>query len=276
MVNHLSFWANIMEISKRILELFAVTKKKFVPIYPYMNKNFKAAFITVLELLFAISAFSQNDKTGTWNIVNIQYNHNKNWNFFFENQFRSQKLFDDFYYHELKVGVGYNASDKLALLAGNGLYQTYSIGGNFKSPVLTSEYRTWEQLTLTNNIGRLKLEHRYRIEQRWLSQGYRNRFRYRLNAIFPLNKPKLENCAFYANIFDEIFFTDKGPYFQRNRFFSGLGYKFSKNFILQIGYIRQFDYNPTGSSAKNFIQTALLFNIHSQRSNRELHPSSMD
>jgi hypothetical protein len=39
---------------------------------------------------------------------------------------------------------------------------------------------------LTNNIGRVKLEHRYRIEQRFTSNaGYRNRFRYRINAIVP-------------------------------------------------------------------------------------------
>jgi hypothetical protein len=247
-----------------------------VPIYLSMTKNYTAAVIILMALLFSTSSFSQNDKLGTWNIVNIQYNHSKKWNAFFENQFRSQKMFDDFYYHELKVGVGYNVSDKLSLLVGNGLYQTYSNGGNFKSPVLTSEYRTWEQVTLTNNIGRLKLEHRYRIEQRWLSQGYRNRFRYRLNAILPLNKPKVEKGTFYANAFEELFFTDKPSYFQRNRFFAGLGYEFSKNFILQAGYIRQFDYNPAGSTAKNFVQTTLLFNIHSQRSDRELHPSSMD
>lgn len=45
-------------------------------------------------------------------------------------------------------------------------------------PYVNDEFRIWQQLVLTNNIGRIKLEHHYRIEQRFTSNaGYRNRFR---------------------------------------------------------------------------------------------------
>ena len=230
----------------------------------------------MMALFFSVKLVAQNDRLGTWNIVNVQYNFNKKVNAFIENQFRSQKLFEHFSYHELKAGVGFNVSDKLSILLGNGFYQTYSIGGNFKSPVTTSEYRMWEQLTITNNISRFKVEHRYRAEQRWLPQGFRNRFRYRLNTLLPLNKPSMAKGVLYAAVFDEIFLTDKSPYFQRNRFFAGLGYQFSKQLILQSGYIRQFDYNLSNSSAKSYLQTSLLFNIHSGRSDREYHPGAMD
>lgn len=232
----------------------------------------------ILLLVFRVplTTFAQNNRLGTWNILNVQYNFNKKWSAFYENQLRSQKPYQDFFYHELKAGVGYNASNKTVFLLGNGFYQTYSLGGNFKSPVVASEYRLWEQIVVTNNISRLKLEHRYRAEQRWLSQGFRNRFRYRLNAVVPLNRSKVEKGTLYATAFDEVFFTDKTPYFQRNRFFAGFGYEFTKNFILQAGYIRQFDYNVSTSAGKNFVQSTLLFNVHGQRTGREQHPSTMD
>jgi hypothetical protein len=46
----------------------------------------------------------------------------------------------------------------------------------------------------------------------------------------------------FASIYAEIFLTNKGQYFERVRFFGGLGYQFSNPFTLQVGWIRQFDY----------------------------------
>jgi len=36
----------------------------------------------------------------------------------------------------------------------------------------------WQQFILKNNINRLKLEHLYRLEQRFTAASYRNRFKY--------------------------------------------------------------------------------------------------
>ena len=72
---------------------------------------------------------------------------------------------DQFYYHELKGRVNFKPDKNVAILLGTVKYANYSNGGNFKSPVLTHEFRLWEQLTLVNTIDRLKDEKRYRIEQ---------------------------------------------------------------------------------------------------------------
>jgi hypothetical protein len=233
--------------------------------------------VCLLLLVFAsFPGVAQNDKLGTWNIVNVQYHLNRKWNAFFEHQLRSQKKFDDFFYHELKWGVGYNVTDKLSVLVGNGFYRTYSIGGNFKSPITSSEYRLWQQAVLTNNINRVKIEHRYRAEQRWFTDGFRNRFRYRANAIFPLNKPSIQKGVLFASAFNEVFLTDKSPYFLRNRFFAGIGYQFSKPFTLQTGFVRQADNNGQRMNGKSFIQTSLLFNFRNHNAEREQHPSAID
>jgi hypothetical protein len=72
---------------------------------------------------------------------------------------------------------------------GVGDFTTYNAHGNFESPVQT-ELRSWEQFQLNGNINKIKLEHRYRIEQRFFSYGYRNRFRYRINTVTPILKTK--------------------------------------------------------------------------------------
>jgi len=64
----------------------------------------------------------------------------------------------------------------------------------------------------------------------------------------------------------------------RNRFFAGMGYEFTPLFTLQIGFIRQFDYNTTtNGSGKNFIQSTFLFTVDKSKKNKvEKLPSVMD
>ncbi len=239
--------------------------------------KFVRAIVIMMALFFARNGLAQTPGVGTWNVVNTKVTFNNKWSAFFEAQVRSQKFFNHFSYHEYKGGVGYNFKKQLSVVLALGQYVTYTPDGNFKSPVQSSEFRLWQQFTVNNNIDRFKLEHRYRTEQRFTSAGYRNRFRYRANLIIPFNKPKVETHTLYASVFDEIFLTNKAPYFERNRFFAGLGYQFSELFSLQTGILRQFDYRSNNTSfGKTYFQTSLLFNINEKRSERERHPSSMD
>jgi len=232
---------------------------------------------TIFILLISTNTKAQRKGLGSWSMGNVQYHINEKWQAWTELQARSYKFYNDFYYHEVKAGIQYNINKSASTLFGTGQYVTYSEGGNFKSPTLTHEWRVWEQMTLTNNIDRLKLEHRYRVEQRWLTAGYRNRFRYRLNAILPIAHKKLEPHTFYLNAFDEIFLTDKKPHFERNRFFAGAGYVFTKGFTFQIGALRQYDYRLNGTTTTiDFLQTSLFFNIHNADIKREPHPGAVD
>ncbi len=224
-----------------------------------------------------VAAFAQNDKLGSWNIANLNYHINSKFAFYGELQARSQLFINDFYYHEIKGGLNYYFPQKNSLFFGFGNYETYTFPGTFKKPVTANEYRIWEQFVLNNNINRIKIEHRYRIEQRWVNGNYFNRFRYRLNPIVPLNHEKVEPNTIFISAFDEVFFTNKAPYFIRNRIFGGAGYEFTKLFTLQVGFIRQFDYRTSDNgSGKNFIQTSFLFNVDHTNTKREVHPSTMD
>ena len=222
---------------------------------------------------------AQSNKTGSWDIINLTYHVNSHFGLYTEAEVRSQTISNEFFYHELKAGISYYLPHKTSLFIGFGNYETYQTtgSGSFKKPVTVNEYRLWEQFTLWNNIGSIKIEHRYRIEQRWINGIYSNRFRYRINPIIPINHSSVIACTLFLSAFDEVYFTDTAPYFIRNKVFGGVGYQFSKLLALQVGFTRQFDYRTSdGGSGKNYLQTSVMFNMNHTRNKKEIHLSNMD
>jgi long-subunit fatty acid transport protein len=217
----------------------------------------KLAFILVFT---ATRLLAQND-LGTWNVININLKVNKKWNVFTEVQLRSLSFYDQYHYYEYKGGATYKINDNFSATTGIGSYNTFSEGGNFELPMQNKEIRTWGQINMKNPLEMVTFEHRYRAEQRFTSNGYRNRFRYRLGATIPLNSKKIAPKTVYALIWNELFFTDKEPYFERNRFFIGGGYEISKNIAFQAGYIHQFDYKINDETGRDFLNISLLYNV---------------
>jgi hypothetical protein len=218
----------------------------------------KSNKIAIIALLFSSFAFSQAD-LGSWNILNFNLKLNPKWNVFMETQLRSLSFYDQFHYYEYKTGATYKIKNTVSVTTGIGSYNTYSEGGNFENPIQNKEIRTWLQLSMKNDLDFVVLEHRYRAEQRFTSNGYRNRFRYRIGAIVPINNKQIVPKTFYVSAWNEIFFTDLEPYFERNRMFVGLGYEFSKQLAVQTGYIHQFDYKIIDETGRDFLNIALMY-----------------
>jgi hypothetical protein len=236
-----------------------------------VTQRFRKAIIITIALLTGFKGRTQTPGLGHWNVINARYDINKTWNLFVEGQARSQKLPYDYFYNEIKGGLGYTPARGTNLLVGVGKYTTYQLNGNFKSPVQFREFRLWEQLTFNNEAGPLKFEHRYRIEQRFYKGGnYRNRFRYRINATLPI-----PNSRFYINGFEEVFLTNRSPYFERNRLYVGAGYKFTSVFTFQVGYVSQYDYNRNiNPYTKKFLQTSFLFNLNKHQKQEAKQPAT--
>ncbi len=211
-------------------------------------------------LIFSILTFSSSlfAQVGSWNILTLRMDLSERWSLSGEGQIRSLKFYNDYHYFEYKAGAYYNISETFSagILAGH--YRTYSEGGTFFEPIQSNELRTCAQITMKQTVHRLKFEHRYRIEQRFTSNGYRNRFRYRIGVNIPLNK---ETKKWNVIVWNEIFMTNTAPYFERDRFFAGLGINLSRQFSIQTGYVRQFDYNLTDEIGRDFFQIGFQFEI---------------
>ncbi len=202
---------------------------------------------------------------GSWNILNVKYNLDEKLSFFGEAQLRSIKFYSNFHYYEYKGGINYKVHKNVKLTLGAGSYQTYKEGGDFVLPKNNDEFRIWPQVILFQSIGKLKIEQRYRAELRFTSNGYRNRFRYRLGISYPFGKERNEYKPFQVSASNEIFFTDKEPYFERNRMLLACNYKPSKATTIQIGYLHQFDYKINDETGRDFLQIGYFIELFRKR-----------
>ncbi len=203
---------------------------------------------------------AQTPGLGTWNVLTGRFNYNSKWNAFIEFQLRSQQTFNHFNYHEVKGGIGYAINPALTAVIGTGRYITYQLNDNFKTPFLVSENRIWQQLIWNQSFNNFRIEHRLRAEQRYTSNGYRNRFRYRLSAIIPINNKTITNKTLFVNTSNEFHLNNDGVFFEQNRYYLGGGYNFNSQLSLQVGWIYRSDFfTQNRAQYKNFLQTSLQF-----------------
>lgn len=225
--------------------------------------------IAVLSMV-CTNIFGQAKDLGSWNIISVKYSLNNKWSVFGEAQLRSLKFYNHFHYHEIKGGLDFKTKYNLKLTLGGGNYQTYQEGGDFVLPKNNNEIRIWPQLSLTQSYGRINVEQRLRTEFRFTSNGYRNRFRYRLAVTYPFGKEKEDFRPFLIGFSSEIFLTDIKPYFERYRIQLALSYKPTRRTTIQIGYINQLDYRLNDEIGRDFLQIGYFIELFP---NKENNPS---
>ncbi len=225
------------------------------------NSNKKTSTFLILFVLLNQYVYSQAFDLGSWNIVNIKYKHNEKWSAFAEGQLRSLKYYDHFHYYEYKAGLNYQLHKSLVLTLAAGSYQTYREGGNFELPKNNNEFRLWPQITLSQQINKIKIEQRYRTELRFTSNGYRNRFRYRLGIAYPFGELKDGYKPYQISLSNELFFTDKEPYFERNRIQASFNYKLNKQISIMLGYLHQFDYKINDETGRDFFMIGYYYEV---------------
>ena len=214
--------------------------------------------------MFSSCVYGQMD-LGSWNIINVKYKFSNRLSFFGEAQLRSLRFYDHFHYYEYKGGASYKCLDQVNIALGIGSYQTYREGGDFVLPKNNNELRIWPQLILSQTVRSIKIEQRYRLEMRYTSSGYRNRYRYRLGISYPFGKERNGYKPYILQLSNELFFTNKEPYFERNRLMAGIGYKLSPQLMVQLGYIHQFDFKINDEIGRDFLVFGIYFDLEHQK-----------
>lgn len=179
-----------------------------------------------------------------------------------EYQLRRHDLFRDWQQSLVRMGVDYRASDRFIWTAGYAFIRTWPYGAQ-PFPARFDEHRLWQQLLMPQRAGRWSMNHRYRLEQRWLEGNrkalgpeyfYRNRIRYRWLVNLPLNHRELKTDTWFLSASDEVF-LQFGPnfgvnYLDQNRFYGGVGYQFSEHGHVQVGYLNQYFIKNNGTLAE--------------------------
>lgn len=227
---------------------------RFVAVPSLEGQVLLAALLLGLPAAHAQSVTIRDPKWGTWMIGAVVLPGGpRHWGAYAEVQTRANGLAHQYFYYETKGGITYDVAKNVTVMLAGGRYSTSDYRDRGAGP-LSVEGRLWQQLTLTQLASRLKLEHRYRVEQRWTRfrnsevppglARYRGRIRYRLNALLPLNHASFSNHTAFLSVYDEVFFDPRGPLFERNRLFAGFGYQLDKHLTVQAGWLNQTNYIP--------------------------------
>ena len=193
-------------------------------------------------LLFGIigKPSAQQSDIGNW--LNYFGNQQiaKKWNWWNEVQYRNYNAIGDMEQLLLRTGIGYNLSENNNnLLLGYGLILSRPYIANTDEKDKITEHRIYQQFITRQEFGRFYIQHRYRLEERFLPSNFRMRFRYFLGLNVPITKPKMQKSALYASAYNEIFLNSEKPVFDRDRVYGALGYVISKNVRVEAGLMYQ-------------------------------------
>ena len=164
----------------------------------------------------------------------------KRFNLWTEAQYRNYNLVGDLEQLLLRTGVGMNLTENNNnLLLGYAFVHTepYIDGTDRKRSF--DEHRIFQQLVTRQGFGRLLLQHRYRLEQRFFRGDFRVRFRYALGVNLLLNAPKMDKGTCYLAASNEIFIHGDKPVYDRDRVYAGIGYVLRKDLRMEVGVMSQ-------------------------------------
>jgi len=237
----------------------------FVNYYTDMNFT-RRLFITLILTTIFISIYAncqaqEDHSLGNWNSIILKRNISPKWSLLGEGHIRSNNYDLKYDYFEIKSAIGYSITKNLTGLFGTGFFNTDMPGEFFRTPALQRELRTWLEINLKQTFSRFNFEHRARLEQRFIGNNYKNRFKYRLGLLLPINKADMTKGSLYFATSDELFMPQHGPVVEKNRFYLGIGYKMNQNAALQIGCINDNDYKSNIHSVKNYMQIMLIYDI---------------
>lgn len=191
--------------------------------------------------LFPFSSMAQDSNLGNWLIYIGNKKLNSKWNIHNEVQYRNYNAVGDLEQLLLRAGVGYNLTENNNnILLGYGYILSENYIGDSDDKMSVNEHRIFQQFTTKQSLWKVKLSHRYRFEQRFVESDFKMRFRYFLGINIPLQYKEDGKNPLYLSVYNEIFLNTKSSIFDRNRVYGGLGYKFSDQLKLELGYMNQF------------------------------------
>jgi len=219
-----------------------------------MKKNFLIILTVFLFTNFSYSQSDGSDEFGAWYMYFGTNKVSEKLSIHTEAQYRLYEVADNFNQLLLRTGLNYHISNEAIATLGYGFIETDGSFVEFPEEENTTEHRVFEQFILKNQLSNLKFEHRYRLEQRFISfpdeSETQHRARYRLQLTYPLSE------KLFLNAYDEVFINLQDDLFGQNRLYGAIGYKVKDNISVQVGYLK----NHFSNTNYDRLQIALFFN----------------
>jgi hypothetical protein len=200
----------------------------------------KRVLFTLIAFTFFWNAKSQelgDDNFGSWFMLFAKHTVSNNFSLHSEIQYRTYEFGNNFNQLLLRAGLNYHFTDNATVTVGYGYIATDPNFIEIDGEESIIENRIYEEFSVNNSIGKFKLGHRYRIEQRFLDSPIngndtQHRMRYLLRVTYPINE------EWFLTAYDEVFVNLQEPIFGQNRLYGAVGYKFSNAISMQVGYLK--------------------------------------
>ncbi|MFN0257420.1 DUF2490 domain-containing protein [Pedobacter ureilyticus] len=239
-----------------------------------MKKILLAAVLSIFTTLLHAQIINQN--TGWFMFLNST-KFNDKWGMHFDLQVRSEDNWNRVRNILVRPGLTYyinkNSNATLGYLYTPTLLATKinyidAAGNSFAKGSLT-EHRIWQQYIYNHQPWKgATLSHRLRLEQRFIERQtddlFSQRFRYFFRLIQPLQKQEgTFTKGVFAALQNELFFNIQnkdqlnGSLFDQNRAYLAVGYRVSKAFDVEAGYLNQTVKGASRNTMNNVAQLAL-------------------
>ncbi|MEX0968392.1 MAG: DUF2490 domain-containing protein [Bacteroidia bacterium] len=159
----------------------------------------------------------------------------------------------------MRFDVSQNIDNNAMLSSGYGFISNHQTARG-KSGVNFIEHRIWEQFYIRHELRNIRMEHRYRLEQRWLKRKptlYLDRIRYFYRVTIPISNKQLLPNTLFLSFYNEVFLNITDNPFDRNRLYGATGYQFTKDIAGHAGYLLQ----TTSTGTKPYLQLAIFWNV---------------
>ena len=183
--------------------------------------------------------------------------------------------------HMIRIGVDIPLTKALSIVPiGYARIWNYSYGEQ-PSSLPADEKRTWEQVLVKHKVWKMNIQHRFRLEQRFIEnvylgnsgeevhEGYdihRGRFRYRFLFWAPFKGEKIEpKHLFWGGMYEGFVSWGEGVSFHKidqNRFHLGTGYQINKKAQFIIGPWYQMLIKKNGTQQENNVGIMMWFNYN--------------
>lgn len=218
-----------------------------------MRRIFLIAFLFFSIVLSAqefAPEYSGEDETGIWYMYFGMNRISERFSIHTEAQFRYYETSGNFNQLLLRTGLNYHINPDAILTGGYAYIKTdpnfsdYRVifGDILTNDLRINEHRIFQQFILKNKVWEFLFEHRYRLEQRFITVGEEidpeferrtdHRARYRLQVTLPLTN------TFFLNFYDELFINLQDNLFGQNRLYGAVGVHITENSSLQLGWLR--------------------------------------
>ena len=202
----------------------------------------KPIFYLICLIFVSNNIKGQNveENFGSWLMYFGTHKLSDNYSLHYETQLRNYEILSNFNQLLPRVGLNYHIDKNTSITAGYAFIPTQNEFDKGWGEEMVIENRIWQQFILKIVVGRIKIRHRYRLEQRWIKNealhSYKNRARYMLSLKVPISKN--EESPLFISLYDEIFLNISNTPFDQNRLFAALGYQVNKQMNFQVGYLR--------------------------------------